>query len=209
MIADKIIYKAGLPEKFRDTASFLYDKAFGEKLSVAISSQNIRREILENSFNSACAITAIYENKLVGIAGFKTSSFSLTGGIKYNVLLKRLGYIKGNWASLVLSLYDKRVKESEIVMDGIAVLAGYRGIGIGTGLLMKLRSYALEHGYKSIGLSVIDRNHKARKLYERIGFKKVNTIHLSFLSWLFGFKSYTIMKLDIGAKPFSTSGRCL
>jgi len=193
----EIIYQIGLPEQFRVDAAKLYDEAFGQKLSVAVRSKEKRISLIQKGFTPEYAIVALSDNTLLGIAGFHTSSGSLTGGISYKDLLSELGFFKGNWASIIFSLYDRKPKTEELLMDGIAVHPDSRGKGVGSNLLEKIAKYAQENKFTSVRLDVIDINPKAKKLYERMDFKAVKTKRFPYLRWFLGFSGYTTMLLGV------------
>ncbi|MGH3277812.1 MAG: GNAT family N-acetyltransferase [Trebonia sp.] len=52
----------------------------------------------------------------------------------------------------------------------IGVLAAASGQGAGSGLLRELERWAPAHGIHRLELTVMARNHRARRLYERMGF---------------------------------------
>jgi len=197
MDGSEITYQIGLPAKFRSSAVRLYDEAFGKKFSVAVRSDESRLLLLNNCFNLEYAIVAISESKLIGIAGFHTPSGSLTDGITYSELLSHLGCIKGNWAALIFSLYERKPTPGELIMDGIVVHSDARGKGVGSRLLEEVASYAKEHEFGRVRLDVIDINSKAKKLYERKGFKAVKTECFPYLRWLLGFGGSTTMELRL------------
>ena len=60
-------------------------------------------------------------------------------------------------------------------------------------LLAALYQEAVERGYRSIRLDVIQDNWRARALYERQGFRPVRTQKLGALRFLFGFAASTTM----------------
>ncbi|MCF6289321.1 MAG: GNAT family N-acetyltransferase [Proteobacteria bacterium] len=197
MSANEIIYQIGLPEQFRSDAVKLYDEAFGKKISVAIRSDESRKLLLNNCLMLEYSIIALSNGELIGIAGFNTLNGSLTGGITYQLLRVQLGFIKGNWAALIFSLYSRKPKQGELVMDGIAVQADFRGKGVGSRLLEEMENYATKHEFNSIRLDVIDINSKAKKLYERKGFKVVKIEHFPYLRRFLGFGGNTTMKLSL------------
>lgn len=194
---DKITYQIGLPEQFRSDAAKLYNEAFGKKFSVAVRSELKRIALIEKALSPEYAIVALSEDKLLGIAGFHTTNGSLTGGVTYNGLLSELGFIKGNWAAIIFSLYERKPISGELLMDGIAVHADSRGKGVGSRLLEEISNYAKDNGFKSIRLDVIDINPKAKKLYERKNFKAVKTEFFPYLRWLLGFSGSTTMELMV------------
>jgi len=69
------------------------------------------------------------------------------------------GFFKG---FLCHFLFDRKVPgENQILMDGIVVDKAYRGKGVGTALFKALELYAVQEGFKSIKLDVIDENSNA------------------------------------------------
>lgn len=148
-------------------------------------------------FQCDYALVAVAGEKLVGIAGFHTQKGSFTGGITYKELVSLLGFVTGNRAALILGFYDRTPDKGVLLMDGIAVHRDYRGKGIGGKLLEEMAAYAGENGYEKVRLDVIDTNPKARRLYERIGFRAVETQRFPYLRWLFGFGGSTTMELNV------------
>jgi ribosomal protein S18 acetylase RimI-like enzyme len=197
MNTDDINYYIGLPERYRDSAVDLYDEAFGQKFAVAIPSRGKRIIFLRKCFKFDYVIGAIYDDKLIGIAGFQTPEGSLTGGITYRELLSQLGFIKGNWAAIIFALYERKAVFKELIMDGIAVHSDARGKGVGSYLLKEAAKYAKDHQFNTVRLDVIDINTKAKILYERMGFKSVKTESYPYLKWLLGFSSSTTMELSV------------
>jgi ribosomal protein S18 acetylase RimI-like enzyme len=197
MNTDDINYYIGLPERYRDSAVDLYDEAFGQKFAVAIPSRGKRIIFLRKCFKLDYVIGAIYDDKLIGIAGFQTPEGSLTGGITYRELLSQLGFIKGNWAAIIFALYERKAVFKELIMDGIAVHSDARGKGVGSYLLKEAAKYAKDHQFNTVRLDVIDINTKAKILYERMGFKSVKTESYPYLKWLLGFSSSTTMELSV------------
>jgi [ribosomal protein S18]-alanine N-acetyltransferase len=55
----------------------------------------------------------------------------------------------------------------------IAVVAEWRGMGIGRAMLTDLIARADEAGFSRLSLSVDEQNDRARHLYESLGFRKV------------------------------------
>ncbi|MBL1227785.1 GNAT family N-acetyltransferase [Enterococcus sp. BWB1-3] len=68
---------------------------------------------------------------------------------------------------------DVETLPGEWYLDTISVSEKYRGFGIGSKLLEALPKMAEQNGKKIIGLSVDKMNPKAKRLYERKGFKVV------------------------------------
>jgi len=197
MSSNHISYQIGIPEQYRETAVELYEEAFGKKIGVAIKDKIKRLKLLSSTLILKYAIGAFSDKKLIGIAGFQTPEGSLTSGIGYRDLLSQLGFIKGNWAALIFSLFERKPKPMELVMDGISVHSLGRGKGIGTKLLTEIKELGKNEGYRQIRLDVIDINPKAKKLYERVGFVTVKTESYPHLKGLLGFSGSSTMVFKI------------
>jgi len=59
---------------------------------------------------------------------------------------------------------------------GIVVRDDFQGIGVGSKLMRYLIILAGREGFRKIRLTVLTDNHKAIKLYEKFGFKKIKFI---------------------------------
>ncbi|EKF9154349.1 TPA: GNAT family N-acetyltransferase [Vibrio cholerae] len=175
----------------------LYEEAFGLKFCRAIPDKNKRINVLSKCFVPDYSFAAFSDEKLVGLAGFKVASGSLTGGIGAKGLIEQLGLIRGLWACFVFSLFEREPEERELVMDGIAVDSEFRGQGVGSLLLDQIVSYAQENDFESVRLDVIDSNPRARKLYESKGFIALKSESFPYLKWLVGFSGATTMKLNL------------
>ena len=193
MTNQKLSIEIGVADTDRLRAAQLYEEAFGAKLGIAISRQEHRINLLRDGINLSHAITVLEGEYLVGLAGFTTNSTAFTGGITYRKILRELGFFKGQKAALVLGLFERKARENELLMDGIAVASEYRGKGYGSKLFAALIDYAKEHNYQTIRLDVIDTNPDARRLYERLGFvaERTNTFE-GLRPWL-GFGASTTM----------------
>jgi len=186
-----------LPKNFYKAAAELYDEAFGKKFALAVPDKAKRIALLEKCFISEFAITAYSEGKLVGLAGFKTNSGSLTGRMNFYSIIRELGVFSGLWAALVFSFYERKPQKGQLLMDGIAVSSNCRGSGIGGTLLDEIIKFGIEGGYKEIRLDVIDTNPKAKKLYARKKFVERHTDKFPYLTWFLGFSASTTMILTI------------
>ena len=195
-----IDYRLGVPEHNRFEAAELYEAAFGPKFSVAISSKQSRLQLLADTFHLEFAFAAIWNGELVGLAGFHSQNGALTGGLKYTSLLDHVGFIRGNWAAMIFSFYERKLSPNEMLMDGISVRPDMRGKGIGKQLLYLLAEYAKNEGYSQIRLDVIDTNPNARRLYERCEFIPTKTEHFGDLRWLLGFGASTTLIRCLDAK---------
>lgn len=178
----------------------LYEAAFGSKFCRAIPDRQARVRLLTSSFIPEYSFAALYNNQVVGIAGFKVASGALTGRLGMQGLIEQLGLFRGLWAGFVFSLFEREPKARELVMDGIAVDPHFRGQGVGSLLLDQIVAYAKSNGFDSVRLDVIDSNPRAKKLYESKGFVATKYEQLHFLKDVVGFSGATTMTLDVNSK---------
>jgi ribosomal protein S18 acetylase RimI-like enzyme len=195
---NQVTYALGFAETDRNGAALLYEQAFGSKIAVGIPQHVQRIALFTASFNPLFAFTAVMNDEIVGLAGFQTPNGSLTGGITGRLLWSQLGVIGALRAAGFFQFYTRRPEPSELVLDGIAVRDDMRGHGIGGQLLDHLAEYARTVGFASIRLDVIDTNPLARRLYERKGYRSVETVQFAYLKWLLGYSAATRMQLRVG-----------
>lgn len=197
-VSESFEYRIGLPEQYRLRAAELYEGAFRQKFLPVIKSTEKTVEILVDSIIPEYAVAAIENERLIGIAGFHGRGGYFTGGGSSNGIIRRLGLMRGLWTILILGIiYERKPAPGELLMDGIAVDESYRGRGIGTGIMNRLFKYGLDEGYGTVRLDVIDINDRARRLYEKVGFKAVKTDYHPYLKEFIGFSSSTIMVKEL------------
>lgn len=194
-----ITFQQGFPDELRSEVAELYDAAFGEKISIAIPDKRKRLAILAEAFNPYFCFIAKSGGELVGIAGFKTAKGALTGGMTFGLLRAHLGLPLAIRAICVLALFERALTDGQLLMDGLSVSPKARGSGTGSSLLGILKEHARLEGYRTLRLDVIDTNHAARRLYERLGFVATETAQFAYLRWLLGFGGATTMELDVYA----------
>lgn len=191
---NSVLCHQGFPDALRVQAAELYDAAFATKLALAIPDADKRLTVLAEAFVPKYAFVVMSNGQLIGLAGFKTRSGSLTGGMTLKSLYKILGPLAAIRATIVLLLYGRTFSRDQLLMDGIAVSPAMRGKGAGTLLLRELQAFARNNGFRRLRLDVIDTNSSARRLYERMGFVATYTTRFSYLRWLLGFGAATTME---------------
>lgn len=200
-MSDDLVISRGFAPEQAEEAACLYDEAFGPKLAIAIPEAEARRDILAKGMNPGFCFAAFRSGAMVGIAGFKTPTGSLTGAISLPQLLRRLGFFRSLRALMVLLLFKRSMAPNQLLMDGIGVSSSARGGGIGSRLLLALLAHARAEGFASVRLDVIETNSSARRLYERIGFVETRTERFPYLRWLLGFGASSCMVFDLASVP--------
>lgn len=182
----------GLPEALRGAAAGLYWDAFGRKLGAAIGPRRRGEAVLERALRPDRALVAVSSGELLGLVGFHLSGSSFAE-VKLGDLTVEFGLVGGVLRAVPLALLERGARQGELLLDGIVVLAGQRGTGIGTGLLRAAIGFAADNGLGSVRLDVVDTNPRARRLYAREGFVPVRTEKTPYLQRAFGFSAYTTM----------------
>ncbi len=85
-------------------------------------------------------------------------------------------------------VFESAFEQNEILVDALAVAQEMRGQGVGSNLMKFVIDFAHSMDYERVKLFVIDTNEKAKKFYEKIGFKEKKTYSLIFpLNRILGF----------------------
>ncbi len=197
------VVRRGVPDGGEEQVAALYWEAFGRKLAPALGPPEKGRAFIAAHLDHGRGIVALVDGRVVGVAGYRLGGRALTGGGARDVL-SAYGVLRGLPRLAVLALFERAPATGELVMDGIAVDAAYRGRGIGGLLLAETAALAADHGCRRVRLDVIDTNPRARALYERHGFTHHRTERTPYLRDLMGFGAVTTMHRRI--TPADTTG---
>lgn len=183
-----------LPERHRARTGEIYYEAFRRKLQPLVGKPAETLRVLTSGINLKMALGAQVDGKLLGVAGLHSREgiFSRVG---WRDAVLNLGLLRGLYAWGVLNLFGAGAQcpPDHLRIAALAVAAEARGQGLGSHLLEAVFEKARQGGYRAVRLEVVDTNHKARQLYERIGFKAIE--HHSYpirTNWL-GFSSDDVM----------------
>lgn len=183
----------GIPDGAKTQAARLYWNAFGEKLGSVMGPDEKALGFINRVLDPSHAISAVDRHgKLLGVVGFKTSKGALVGG-DYSDLTAIYGQLGAVWRAGLLSLLERDLDNDRFLMDGIFVAPEARGKGVGSALLNAVMEEGRKRGYPSVRLDVIDKNPRAKALYERHGFETVKTSKLGPLKHIFKFQSAATM----------------
>lgn len=185
----------GFDAKDHDRVTDLYWQAFRDKLVRCMGPDAKGRAFVSRVLNPDFAISAYDGDRLLGVAGFKTWQGALVGG-EFEDMRAVYGTLGTLLRGALLGLLE-RGEDDRFLMDGIFVAPEARGRGVGTALLAEICAEGKRRGYSRVRLDVIDRNTRARALYEREGFEAVKDEPTWPFFWLFGFSNSTIMVKDI------------
>ncbi|MEM5583256.1 GNAT family N-acetyltransferase [Roseibium sp. AS2] len=188
---------AGFPEAQRPVAARLFWAAFSGKLGRILAPEDKALRLIARLLDPRFAVSATDgDGTLLGLAGYKTRDGALIGGGLPD-MASIYGPFGGLWRGVLLDLLDRAVEPGCLLMDGIFVAGSARGKGIGSALLEAICEEARTRDLSRVRLDVIDTNPRARTLYERSGFKAVDTQKTGLLKPLFGFASATRMERQV------------
>ena len=189
----------GFAESDREAVAALYWEAFERKLrpafaDVATGFRAVRASLRPDRF----LVARSGDGAVVGACGFHRSGAGAVD-LTWRSLRARLSAGQALRAIVVLSLLAREPSSSTLVLDGICVESSRRGAGVGTLLLAATEALAREWGMRSVRLSVIEANSRARALYLRRGFAPIGEGSLGFLESIYGFDRYTTMCKEVVA----------
>ena len=181
-----------LPERLADKAAALYLSALADELVPVYGSGPPARQALANGFNRRLCITAVDNDRLVGILGIQIPSAGFMD-VTVKTLQPHYGLPGSLWRLALLAFLHYSPPAGEVYVDGIAVDPDYRGQGVGTAMMAAFESWAGGQGLSMIRLEVVDTNARAQKLYRRLGFEVLREQTVWPVGSLFGFRSSMVM----------------
>jgi len=189
----KIEIRHGFAEADRAEVARLYWQAFGPKLGRVLQPDGSALAFIGRVMRADHALVAYDEQgQVLGVAGFKSADGAFVGG-KPGDLQAIYGWFGGQWRAALLNLLSRDLENVRFLMDGLFVRDDQRGLGVGSALLEAICAEAAQRGYAEVRLDVVDSNPRAKKLYERHGFRTVAVARLGLLRHLFGFVASAAM----------------
>ena len=159
----------GLPPELVGSASELFLSALSEKFVPILGDDEKATELVESSIIVSSCFSALEDSQLLGVLAIQTEDQNFI-----DPSFKDLRTHYGFWGAIVkgvaLHLLQHKPKPKGLHVEGIAVVDFVRGKGVGTKLFEELMSFAETHNFEKITLEVVDTNHRALQLYERLGF---------------------------------------
>lgn len=186
----------GFPGADRPIAARLFWEAFKGKLSLPMGPEAKALAFIEGQLRPQFSFSAYDGDRLVGLVGFKSDEGGLLGG-DYRDMAAVYGYVGAIWRSVILSMFERKLEDGHLLLDGIFVARSARGKGVGTLLLAAIEDFARFELRTEIRLDVIDTNPKAKALYERKGYVASGQVKSRLLKPILGFSSATTMILTL------------
>jgi len=187
----------GVPEDQRVRVASIFYEAFETEFDKVFGPRERAVPIISRHLRNDRTVVAISGGVVVGFAGLK---FKGKGFIDMSFwqLLQELGF--GILRLIFLGccfvifrqiwMFLNRPREKEIVVEAMVVIGNMRGKGIGSSLMNFIIDFGHYGGYEQIRFSIVDVNVRARRLFERIGFKEARVRRVLF-PWnrIFGFNA--------------------
>ncbi len=188
------------PEQLAQAAAVYYEgfahKLDGLEFISRPPAQAIR--ILIASIQPEMATYALLDGRVVGVAGmqYRGRRFYV---VPWRVWRAEFGVVGGlrRWLWFRLGQQFVHPAADALRVDGIAVSAAARGLGVGTQLMAALDAHARAAGLRAVELEVVDTNPDARRLYERLGFVVLKEQHYGRLTAGGGFTGATYMRKEL------------
>lgn len=200
----KIAITRELNEEQKREVARLYADAFWLKLRHLWLFPSTREEAVEVFVHAICYDRGFYAvddaGRLLGFTGVETGRNYFVN-MSWMCLRKVYGGLAVLWRLVAyrgFRLFHGRYPGEMLHIDAIVVSGEARGLGIGTRLLEAVFLEARNRNLGSAGLEVVDTNPKARKLYERLGFRVVREERFGILTRRAGFAGVMTME-----KPLS------
>jgi len=181
-------------------SKFIYESFWQKMLPLHSLSESEARQLIKGLMFSLDESLAFYymaevDGKVVGMIKLKTADDKEDYIFNQIYTLLKVGVIKLIQAGILLQAMDYKVPKEHMFIEMIAVDSDYRGLGIGTKLLSFGENKArATQGITKYSLQVIEKNRKAKILYERFGFKAVRSQWNSVVKGLGGIRKVYIME---------------
>lgn len=183
----------GVPEKQRvDVANIFYD-SFEHKFRICFGAKNKFLAFASRCLRDDRTLVAFKDDVPVGVTGLVFSGKSFLDASLYHTV-RVYGLEAVRIGVFALPFILSTAPKTDVFIDVLAVSADERGKGIGSKLIHSAIDYARSNGFYRITLTVTETNHKAKRLYERIGFKATRDRSIPYpFSSIMGFGSVTEM----------------
>ena len=170
----KVAIHDGLQSEHTEDALRISYEAFSRKFSFGFRNRRDYVRLFHDQVDHPHCITATVDGQLAGILTIQTNSHEFYG-FSVGKTFARFNPIRAMRIMLNLAIFalESRPTDDELVVETLVVDARFRGMGIGTRLLTHAEHTATKMGKQRMTLDVIDENEGARRLYERLGFRKI------------------------------------
>lgn len=186
-----------LVKSFNDKISFIFPENLnlGEEIFKELMTKYMRKKDLLRFF------VAVHEKEILGTLEIntKTKIPSLFEELLiFFIITKNFGFLRSikKFVSLMLMIMEF-VKKRELHITFVAVKPEARSQNIGRQLIYAAERLAVKLNCKYLALDVVYRNHRAQKLYKKLGFKEILRMESSFFLYFMGINGAIRMRKDL------------
>jgi ribosomal protein S18 acetylase RimI-like enzyme len=188
---------SGVPRTQRKTVAKIFYESFQDKFARIFGDPRKATELIARIIREDRILVALIDGQAVGFAGLHYNGTNL---MKFQlaeiVRIYGLSTIRVLLYFLITLLTEP--KANQLHLEVLVVQEQYRNQGIGTKLLRSTIAFAEQQRFSQIRLEVVNTNPKAKKLYERMGFRKVKDHKIPYpFNILTGFSIITDMEYTI------------
>lgn len=177
----------GVPEGQKAAVARLFYEAFEPEFRLVFGPRDRGIPIISKHLRDDRTVVAVSGGVVVGFAGLKFNEKGFID-VSFWQLIRELGsdvlrVLFVGCCFLVLRqvwMFLNRPREREIFLDALAVTRNMRGKRIGRGLLNFIVDFGRTEGHRQIRLFVVDMNAKAKRLFERSGFRETRCRRIVF-----------------------------
>ena len=195
---DEIKKLSELDESQMDQAISVFIEGFYNIMSVVSKDKEKLHGLFKNSFDGDITYAYLKNGEAVGFLGlgnYQKRALSLNKDNFMKAIPETMPGFAAN--TMYKAMYSSMCKPHvgsphEVYIDFITTNPEYRSTGIGAKLIEFIRR---DLGYKTIKLDVMTKNPRAKKFYERMGFKVIKT-KLDIMTRLQGIGGRIIMKWE-------------
>ena len=195
---DEIKKLSGLDENQMNQAISVFIEGFYNIMSSISKDKEKLHWLFMNSFDNDITYAYLHNGEAVGFLGLgdhQKRALNLNKDIFMKIIPETLPRFAIDF--MYKAMYSSMCKPHvgsphEVYIDFITTNPEYRSTGIGAKLIEFIRR---DLGYKTIKLDVMTKNPRAKKFYERMGFKVIKT-KLDIMTRLQGIGGRIIMKWE-------------
>lgn len=199
----EIIITSTISDIQKNQVARMFHQAFLKKFSTLwlfTKDEEKAAAILCESIHFQDGLYAVQNGKVIGFVGLETGKRFYTQ-FKFSSFLKVFHTPSAVWRSIAYGIYrlfHGKTGNDVVHIDPIVVTSEARGLGVGTKLLEAVSLYAEKRHRRKVVLEVVDTNPRAKKLYEKMGFRVVQEENTGVLTSQAGFKRVIHMEKRIG-----------
>ena len=189
-----------MTEDDRAAVGLVLARALSDKWAAMLRSRpEVAAAVLADlSAPSSTTWVAEADGRLAGVLLAEERSRQRWGHAHWRVLRRRLGPLAAVRAAAFLTIFHwVKFPETHLYVDSVAVDPLFQDRGIGTMLLDAVAQDARRRGKRALWLYVVERNTRARALYERYGFHLLKCDDLWWCAWLLGFRKTDLLELRL------------